>query len=155
LSRFSKLHGVDNKTTSIQLLIPHKNYLGAVLSSRFVLRQFLRIESHNEIFLVEDLYNPDLRLEARVYEFRGIDHRLRKYRVRHIKRLEGNSNYHYKFIEDGWTFVITKASERIAEPTRLIDVKPFRQDSRRFYLPITLLSEYPALGRSGDFNSKC
>jgi hypothetical protein len=94
------------------LVLPHENFIGAILGGAFQIVKFLRSENHGDVYAVEDLSSTAIRYEAKAYILRGIPRRTRDYRVRNLKKLASKPSFICSFDQLGKKFVINRQEEK-------------------------------------------
>jgi hypothetical protein len=81
---------------------------------RYCLQSVIRTENHGTVYEVADLMEPKLALEAKEYDFRGIDRKLRKYRNLNLKnrvKQATNNGFVEIFKANGKVFVVSRAEK--------------------------------------------
>jgi hypothetical protein len=109
--------------------------LREVLDHRFVIRDFISREFHHECFAVEDLQNPEVYLEAYMYQFAFLSRQVRKYRMRNLERRTHSQGYIAWYTSRYRQCVIVKPSSlpEMQHRANLTQDKPIWYQSKALY----------------------
>lgn len=108
------------------LIIPHENFIGAILGASFRLLGLERSESHGDVYLVEELNHSDNRYEAKAYLLRGLPKKLYDYRIRNLKKLSSKPSFVCSINQYGKKFIVNERPRTVvasATPSPLKGLK--------------------------------